>query len=282
MPPPNSARDTTNVEKSSVTAIGTPSRYSHPRSLDGRVAIVTGAARGVGKGIATALAQRGASVLLTDVLEDVLAGTAAELTEAGFSVRAVTADIRDDGSAERIVHTAAESFGAIHALVNNAIACNEPKTFAEIATADYELVNDTGPRATFRLMQAVHPYLLAAGGGAIVNLGSAAGTAGEQNFGAYAGAKEAIRGMSKVAALEWGRAGIRVNVVCPLAETDGLAVLREVDPTRYQKLLRTTALKRIGDPATDIGPVVAFLVGDDAAYVTGQTILVDGGAGSFR
>ncbi|BBX19511.1 hypothetical protein MDUV_43710 [Mycolicibacterium duvalii] len=120
------------------------------------------------------------------------------------------------------------------------------------------------------------------GGGAIVNIGSAAGTNGEPFFGAYAGAKEAIRGMSKAAALEWGREGIRVNVVCPLAETDGLRVLRDAAPKHYDRVVKSTALRRIGDPATDIGGVVAFLVGPDAAYLTGQTLLADGGAGAFR
>ncbi|MCV7250975.1 SDR family oxidoreductase [Mycobacterium hackensackense] len=265
-----------------MTSASDRSGYSHPRSLQGRVAIVTGAARGVGKGIATALLQRGASVLLTDILDDVLEATTAGFKEAGLQAHSLVADLRDADTPQRIVDTASHTFGAIHALVNNAVACNEPKAFGDISAADYDLVYDTGPRVTFALMQAVHPHLLAAGGGAIVNIGSAAGTAGERNFGAYAGAKEAIRGMSKVAALEWGRDGIRVNVVCPLAETDGLKVLRDLDPKRYQQVVSTTALKRIGDPATDIGPAVAFLIGDDAAYITGQTILLDGGAGSFR
>ena len=101
--------------------------------------------------------------------------------------------------------------------MNNAVATNEPKPFTEITMADYDLAHDTGPRATFFLMQAAYPALRAAGGGSIVNLGSGTGTEGKPFFGAYASAKEAIRGMSKVAALEWGRDNIRVNVVCPFA-----------------------------------------------------------------
>ncbi len=113
---------------------------------------------------------------------------------------------------------------------------------------EYERVHDTGPRATFRLMQAIHPVMIKGGGGSIVNLGSAAGTGGTHSFGAYAGAKEAIRGMSKVAALEWGVDRIRVSVVCPLAETDGLKVLRDMAPKQYEAVVRSTSLKRIGDP----------------------------------
>ncbi|OMC05905.1 SDR family NAD(P)-dependent oxidoreductase [Mycolicibacterium fortuitum] len=257
------------------------SSYSHPHSLDGHAAIVTGAARGVGKGIAAALLSRGARVLLTDILDDVLANTTAEFTDAGFDAVSVVADLRDGDSAQRI-DAALDAFGTVDGLVNNAVASAGPIPFVDIPAEEYERVHDTGPRATFRLMQAVHPIMVKAGGGSIVNLGSAAGTVGTHSFGAYAGAKEAIRGMSKVAALEWGVDGIRVNVVCPLAETDGLKVLRDMAPKQYESVVRSTSLKRIGDPTNDIGAVVAFLLGDDAAYLTGQTLLVDGGAGSFR
>lgn len=222
--------------------------YSHGRSLEGHVAIVTGAARGIGKGIATALLHRGASVLLTDVLGDVLAHTATEFAGASLRVDSLVADLRDPDSPRRIVDTAVSVFGTVHALVNNAVASNEPKAFVDITAEDYNLVHDTGPRVTMRLMQAVHPVMVAAGGGSIVNLGSAAGTAGDATFGGYASAKEAIRGMSKVAALEWGKDNIRVNVICPLAETDGIKVLRDKAPQHYQRIVDKTALKRIELP----------------------------------
>ncbi|UXA18058.1 SDR family NAD(P)-dependent oxidoreductase [Mycobacterium sp. SMC-4] len=250
--------------------------------LDGKVAIVTGAARGVGKGIASALLARGAQVLITDILEDVLASTATEFSRSGYRVTSLVADLRDPTAPQQIVQSALDAFATVDALVNNAVATCGPKPFVDLTAEDYDLVFDTGPRATFGLMQAVHPVMAGKGSGSIVNIGSAAGTQGEPFFGAYAGAKEAVRGMSKVAALEWGREGIRVNVVCPLAETDGLKVLRDASPKHYDRVVKTTALRRIGDPATDIGGVVAFLVGDDAAYLTGQTLLADGGAGAFR
>ncbi|MUL82201.1 MULTISPECIES: SDR family NAD(P)-dependent oxidoreductase [unclassified Mycolicibacterium] len=258
------------------------STYSHPHSLDGHVAIVTGAARGVGKGIASALLSRGARVLVTDILDEVLADTTAEFAEAGFDVASVVADLRDADSAQHIVDAALDAFGTVDGLVNNAVASAGPIPFVDIPAEEYERVHDTGPRATFRLMQAIHPVMVKGGGGSIVNLGSAAGTVGTAAFGAYGSAKEAIRGMSKVAALEWGVDRIRVNVVCPLAETDGLKVLRDMAPKQYEQVVRSTSLKRIGDPTTDIGSVVAFLIGDDSTYLTGQTLLVDGGAGSFR
>ena len=250
--------------------------------LDGRVAIVTGAARGVGKGIAAALTERGASVLLVDRDDELLHATTDDLRKSGRAVEALVADLRDPDSARHIVATTLDRFGTVHGLVNNAIATNEPKPFQDITREDYDLVFDVGPRATFELMQAVYPVFVDNGGGSIVNLGSGSGTIGLPRFGAYAGAKEAIRGMSKVAALEWGRLNIRVNVVCPYAETESIRTWREWDPKTYERTVRGVPMGRLGDVVTDIGPAVAFLLSDEAAFVTAQTIMLDGGAAGFR
>ena len=146
--------------------------YSHPDSMRGHVAIVTGAAQGVGKGVAAALLERGAAVMLVDIQDDVLSATTAELKAAG-RVEKMVADLRDPDSAQRIVAAAVDAFGTVHGLVNNAIATNEPKAFVDITTEDLALGYDVGPRATFLLMQAVHPVMVEADGGSIVNLGSA-------------------------------------------------------------------------------------------------------------
>ena len=256
--------------------------YSHPASLRGHAFIVTGAARGIGKGIAAALLERGASVLLVDMSSEHLAATTDELRAAGHLGEQLVADLRDDDAPEQIVAAAVERFGVIHGLVNNAMATKEPKPFTEISGSDFHLDYHVGPRATFFLMQAVYPVLVEAGGGSIVNLGSGSGTGGEPGWGAYAGAKEAIRGMSKVAALEWGRHGIRVNVVCPFAESDGVKLWRQFAPDDYAAAVRKVPLQRIGDPRADVGALVAFLLGDDGSFITAQTIHVDGGTGSFR
>ena len=255
--------------------------YWHPDSMRGHVAIITGAAQGVGKGIAAALLERGASVLLVDIQADVLSATTDELKAVGPAAKLV-ADLRDPHSARRIVGAAVDAFGTVHGLVNNAIATNEPKPFVDITTADLALGYDVGPRATFQLMQAVHPVMVVAGGGSIVNLGSGAGTGGEPRWGGYAAAKEAIRGLSKVAALEWGRDNIRVNVICPFAESDGVKLWKQFAPNDYAKAVGRVPMKRIGDVRTDVGALVAFLLGTDATFITGQTIHVDGGIGCFR
>ncbi|WP_297847618.1 SDR family NAD(P)-dependent oxidoreductase [Mycobacterium sp.] len=255
--------------------------YSHPDSMRGHVAIVTGAAQGVGKGVAAALLERGAAVLLVDIQEEVLATTTAELQAIG-RVERLVADLRDPDSAQRIAAAVIDAFGTVHGLVNNAIATNEPKAFVDITTEDLALGYDVGPRATFLLMQAVHPLMVKEGGGSIVNLGSGTGTGGEPKWGGYAAAKEGIRGLSKVAALEWGRDNIRVNVICPFAESDGVKYWKSFAPKEYEKAVGRVPMKRIGDVRTDVGALVAFLLGGDATFITGQTIHVDGGIGCFR
>jgi NAD(P)-dependent dehydrogenase (short-subunit alcohol dehydrogenase family) len=255
--------------------------YTHPESMRGHVAIVTGAAQGVGKGVAAALLERGASVLLTDIQDEKLAATTEELRASG-PVEHVVADLRDPEAAQRIIAAAVGTFGTVHGLVNNAIATNEPKAFVDVTTEDIALGHEVGPRASFLLMQAVHPLMLANGGGSIVNLGSGTGTGGEPKWGGYAAAKEAIRGLSKVAALEWGRDNIRVNVVCPFAESDGVKFWKSFAPKEYDKAVARVPMKRIGDVRDDVGALIAFLLGSDATFITGQTIHVDGGIGSFR
>jgi len=256
-------------------------RYTHPSSMRGHVAIITGAAQGVGKGVAAALLERGAAVLLVDIKDEALATTTTELKELGRAEMLV-ADLRDPSSAQRIAAAAVDTFGEVHGLVNNAIATNEPKSFVDITVEDLALGYDVGPRATFLLMQAVHPLMVKAGGGSIVNLGSGTGTGGEPKWGGYAAAKEGIRGLSKVAALEWGRDNIRVNVICPFAESDGVKFWKSFAPKEYDKAVGRVPMKRIGDVRSDVGALVAFLLGSDATFITGQTIHVDGGIGCFR
>jgi NAD(P)-dependent dehydrogenase (short-subunit alcohol dehydrogenase family) len=256
--------------------------YAKDDALAGKVAIVTGAAQGIGRGIAQALTDRGAAVLLVDLNADNLAKTVDALQSAGRKVAPLVADVREAAAAVQIVQAAVDEFGRLDVLVNNAIATRAAAPLVEHSDDDYDLVFDTGPRATFRLMKAAFPHLAAAGGGSVVNFGSSAGTEGQAGWATYAAAKEAIRGFTKVAATEWGAANIRVNVLCPFANSEGAQMWEQYDPDSYNAALAKVPLRRIGDTRNDIGAMVAFLSSDEATYITGQTIMIDGGWGMHR
>ncbi|RXZ68059.1 SDR family NAD(P)-dependent oxidoreductase [Agromyces albus] len=256
--------------------------YTHSESLAGKAVIVTGSGRGVGRGIARSLARNGARLLLTDILAEAVADARDELTTQGAEVRSIAADLRDPDAADKIVDAALEHFGRVDGLVNNAMAIKPPSPFASQSADDFDLASDTGPRATFLLMKAAYPHLVAAGGGSIVNFGSGAGSAGEPGFAAYGAAKEAIRGLTRVAALEWGPDNIRVNVVLPFAKTEGVETWEQADPVGFRAVVDAVPLKRVGDTEKDVGALVSFLLGDDSTYLTAQSIYVAGGSGVFR
>ena len=126
-------------------------------------------------------------------------------------------------------------------------------------------------------MQACYPHLKARGGGSIVNFGSSTAIQGDVGFAPYVMTKEAIRGLTRVAANEWGRDGIRVNVVCPAGMSPAAEAFRDADPDRFARVLRSIPLGRMGHDIDDIGRAVAALVSDDLRYLTGATLLLDGG-----
>jgi meso-butanediol dehydrogenase / (S,S)-butanediol dehydrogenase / diacetyl reductase len=246
--------------------------------LNGRVAIVTGGGRGIGRGVALALAKAGAVVAILELDPETAPHVVAEIRAHGGDALSLAGDVRDRRDCEAIVHATVETFGGVDILVNNAQqvpmgpldACTDDDMYAAW---------ESGALAAFRLMQLCHPLMKARGGGTIVNLGSGAGTQGIAGLGAYAVAKEGIRALTKVAMLEWGEDGVRVNTICPYAVNDHWNALSE---RARDARLRHNPLRRIGDPEADIGGVVAFLASDAGSYVTGQTIHVDGGNMAFR
>src|SRR5690554_1885986 len=135
---------------------------------------------------------------------------------------------------------------------------------------------NTGLKGTLNFMKAAYPELKKYKG-SIVNFGSGAGLLGQKNQGSYAAAKEAIRGLSRIAAIEWAEDGIRVNVVCPLAFTDGVKQWKEAFPEQYEEIISKNPMHRFGDPQKDVAPIIAFLLSEDSQYMTGQTLTADGG-----
>ena len=246
--------------------------------LAGKVAIVTGGAGGIGRGIVRAFTKEGAKVLSVDI--DDASGSALEAELGSNTVRFVNADISEEASADRIVAAAVDAFGKVDVLVNNAHASKQAPLL-ETTQEMLDLSFGTGFYPTFRLMKAAHAQL-AANRGSVINFASGAGIEGNVTQSSYAAAKEAIRAISRVAANEWAADDINVNVISPLALTEGVRAYIEANPGVEQALLSKTPLRRFGDPESDIGRVTVFLASDDASYMTGQTLMVDGGSIKLR
>lgn len=245
--------------------------------LRGKVAIATGGASGIGRGIVDAFVREGARVLFVDLDQAAGERTAAEL---GDATRFLPRDVSEPDAAADVAAAAMREFGGIHVLVNVAQASRQAP-LTEHTQEMFELAFNSGFYATVRLMQACYPHLRETNG-SVINFGSGAGIEGGPRQASYAAAKEAIRGVSRVAANEWAVDGIRVNVLSPIAATAGVKQWSETDPEGYAAMLRRIPLGRLGDPVADIAPVAVFLASDDSRYVTGQTLMVDGGAVKMR
>jgi 2-hydroxycyclohexanecarboxyl-CoA dehydrogenase len=240
-----------------------------------RVALVTGGGQGIGRGIALALAEDGAAVAITGRREGPLKEVADEIVQRGGLALALVGDVSVKDDVQRVVAQTAAWRGRLDVLVNNAQSAVQ-RPLEELSDEDVELAYRSGPLATFHAMQAALPHLKARGG-SVVNLGSSAALLGRPDFASYAMAKEAIRGLSRVAAKEWGRYGIRVNVVCPAAVSPAAEAYLAANPEYHADLVRDIPLGRLGDAEQDIGRAVAALASDDLAYLTGATLMLEGG-----
>lgn len=245
--------------------------------LDSKVAIVTGGAGGIGRGIVRAFVNEGARALVVDINDE--AGRALE-SELGVTVRYLGADISQRASAAQICTAAVEAFGSVSVLVNNAHASRQAPLL-QTTQAMLDLSLGTGFYPTLWLMQACHAQLKATAG-SVINFASGAGIEGQVTQASYAAAKEAIRAISRVAANEWAADNINVNLISPLALTEGVKAYIATNPGAEERLLAGTPMHRFGDPEADIGRVAVFLASDDASYITGQTLMVDGGTIKLR
>jgi NAD(P)-dependent dehydrogenase (short-subunit alcohol dehydrogenase family) len=246
------------------------------RRLEGRVAIVTGAGQGIGKGIALALAKEGARLLINGRTLEKLDAVAAEIRETGGTVICLEGVVGDPNLARRAVEQAVSAFGRIDILVNNAHSFTAPTSVELVAEDDLRINLESGLIGSLQLMQAAFPHMIAQGGGSIINMGSHYSHFCMPGCVAYAASKEAIAVLTKTAAREWGRHQIRVNILLPAALSPAaLDFLKETGA--YEPELAATALGYIGDAERDVAPVAVFLASDDSHYMTGQTICADGG-----
>lgn len=247
--------------------------------LDGKVAIITGGGKGIGFGLAKAFAKEGANLVLTGRTESRLVNAKEALEkEYGIEVLPVVADGADEAAIKNVVAKTIEKFGKIDTMVNNAQVSKSGVMLKDHTKEDFDLAIYSGLYATFFYMRECYPYLKESKG-SVINFASGAGLFGKLGQSSYAAAKEGIRGMSRVAAAEWGPDGIRVNVVCPLAMTESLEEWKQAYPDLFEKTIQGIPLGRFADPQEDIGRVCVFLASEDASYVTGETITLQGGSG---
>jgi NAD(P)-dependent dehydrogenase (short-subunit alcohol dehydrogenase family) len=222
-------------------------------SVAGKVIIVTGAGRGVGKGMATHLAKGGASVVV-----------------------AARCNVMEQGELDGMVAATVERFGRVDGLINNAQTFRPLAPVASVTEDDIDVFYRSGVKGTLWAMQSVHPHMQAQGWGRIVNFASSMGITGGRGFGAYNASKEAIRALTRTAAREWAADGIVVNCIAPAAADHHGEAGKQSEG--YRIFIENCPMGRQGDPELDIGPLAWFLCSDACRYLTGHTFMADGGA----
>lgn len=260
--------------------------------LTGKTVIITGGGRSVlddgrcgsiGYGIATAYAKEGANIVITGRNVQKLEDAKAELEEKyGVKVLAVQADVSvgadNEAVVANVVKQAVDTFGGIQVLINNAQASASGVSIADHTTDQFNLALYSGLYAVFYYMKACYPYLKESKG-SVINFASGAGLFGNYGQCAYAAAKEGIRGLSRVAATEWGPDGINVNIVCPLAWTAQLDKFEKAYPEAFKANVKMPPMGHYADPETEIGRVCVQLANPDFKYLSGETLTLEGGMG---
>ncbi len=260
--------------------------------LTGKTAIITGGGRAVltdgtcgsiGYGIATAYAKEGANLVLTGRNMQKLTDAKTELEDLyKIKVLPIQADVsagtNNEATVQNVVNKTIETFGSIDVLINNAQASASGVSIADHTTTQFDLAIYSGLYAAFYYMRACYPYLKESKG-SVINFASGAGLFGNYGQGAYAAAKEGIRGLSRVAATEWGPDGINVNVICPLAWTAQLEKFQIDYPDAFKANVKMPPAGHYGDVEKEIGRVCVQLASPDFKYMNGETLTLEGGMG---
>lgn len=244
--------------------------------LDGKSAIVTGAGQGVGRGIALALAKEGAKVAVVGRTASKCARTADEIKSLGGTAIPLTCNVTRRAEVDTAVEETVKAFGTVDILVNNAAESRPGVLLVDTTDDDLSMAFGSSLLGTLYFMQACFPFLKEHGG-KVINVASTAGIVGQSGQTAYAVAKEGVRALTRVGAREWGQYKINVNVICPFANSPGTMKWAEAFPAKMKQNLAALALRRIGDCEADIGRAAVFLASSDSDYISGQTIMVDGG-----
>jgi len=244
--------------------------------LEGKTIIVIGGAQGIGRGCVLAAAAEGARVVVGDINETGARAVADEASGRGLTAIGSSVDVVDRATVDALVGLALDEYGQLDGLVNLAYWHKGAVSLAELEVDDLAHELHVDVVGCLVAMQAVYPHLTERGG-SIVNFSSAAGVEGLAERAAYSAAKAGVRLLSRTAALEWGRHQIRVNTVCPFSMSESLVAAVAAGTVDQAHLDGLSPLGRPGDPERDIGAGVAFLLSEDARYVTGQTIALDGG-----
>jgi NAD(P)-dependent dehydrogenase (short-subunit alcohol dehydrogenase family) len=245
-------------------------------SVAGKVIVVTGAGRGVGKGIAVHLAKGGAQVVVAEWKPDLLGAAVADLKALGATALGVRCNVMEQGEIDAMVATTVERFGRVDGLVNNAQTFRPLAPVVDVVEDDIDVFYRSGVKGTLWAMQAVHPHMAAQGWGRIVNFASSMGITGGRGFAAYNASKEGVRALTRTAAREWAPDGIVVNCIAPAAADHHGEAAKESEG--YRIFVESCPMGRQGDPELDIGPLAWFLCSDACRYLTGHTFMADGGA----
>ncbi len=243
--------------------------------LHGKVAIVTGAGRGIGRAIAFCLARAGAAVCVTARTRAQIEETADEVRRLGCPVLSVQADARDADAVTRVVERTVSELGGLHILVNNA-GMELPKPLLDTTEEEYERVMAINLKSLFLFTKAAGPHLIAQKYGRVVNMASVGAFVAAPNQAIYHASKAAVAHFTKATAIEWARHSITVNAVAPgWVRTELIAHLVE-DKDMLQRYLKSIPMRRLGEPE-EIGPLVAYLCSDLSSFMTGSVVVIDGG-----